>query len=71
MGLLNFVLVAVLTGFMSAIVLSFSTAGIAIMSYRKGLDPCNTTLPASASLGDIVTIIFLIVSVKIVMGLGI
>ncbi len=71
MGLLNFVMISVLTGLMSGVILSFTTASIAIISSRKGLDPDNTTLPSSASIGDVLTIICLLIAVKIVVGLGI
>ncbi|MCD6496505.1 MAG: magnesium transporter [Candidatus Aenigmarchaeota archaeon] len=70
MPLMNFVLICVLTGLMSGVILSFTTSGIAIISYRKGLDPDNVTLPAAASIGDIITIICLIISVNFVVGLG-
>jgi cation transporter-like permease len=50
--------------------LSFTTAGIAIFSCRHGLDPDNTTLPSSASIGDVITIICLLVAVRLVVGLG-
>lgn len=71
MGLLNFVLISIITGIMSGVVLSVITAGIAIFSCRYGLDPDNTTLPSSASIGDIITIISLLVAVRFVIGLGI
>jgi mgtE-like transporter len=70
MSLINFMLISVLTGFLSGFILSFMTSGIAIISYRKGLDPDNVTLPAGASIGDVITIICLIMSIRIVMGLG-
>jgi mgtE-like transporter len=71
MGLAGFVTVSVMTGILSGVFLSVVTASIAIFSCRHGLDPDNTTLPSSASIGDIVTIVCLILSVKVVMGLGI
>lgn len=71
MGLINFILISVMTGFLSGVFLSFTTSGIAIFSCRKGLDPDNTTLPSSASIGDIITIICLLFSVRFVLGLGI
>lgn len=71
MGLHNFILISVLTGLMSGVILSFTTASIAIISSRKGLDPDNTTVPSSASIGDVLTIICLLIAVKIVVGLGI
>jgi mgtE-like transporter len=70
MSLINFVLITVITGLMSGVLMSFSTSGIAILSYRHGLDPDNTTLPAAASIGDIITIICLLISIKFVLGLG-
>jgi mgtE-like transporter len=70
MSLANFVLITVITGFTSGIFMSFMTSGIAIMSYRHGLDPDNTTLPAAASIGDIITMICLLMTVKFVLGLG-
>ncbi|UCD03229.1 MAG: magnesium transporter [Candidatus Aenigmatarchaeota archaeon] len=71
MGLTNFVLITVLTGLMSGVLMSFTTSGIAILSYRRGLDPDNTTLPAAASIGDIITIICLLISIRFVLVLGI
>lgn len=70
MSLVNFVLITVMTGLMSGVLMSFTTSGIAIMSYRHGLDPDNTTLPAAASVGDIITMICLLISIKFVLGLG-
>ncbi len=70
MGAVNFVLISVITGFMSGVVLSVLTASIAIISCRRGLDPDNTTLPSSASIGDVITIICLLLAVKFVVGLG-
>jgi mgtE-like transporter len=70
MGLWNFVLISLMTGFLSGVILSFTTSGIAIISYRKGLDPDNITLPAGASIGDVITIICLLISVRFVLGLG-
>ena len=71
MSLANFVLITVITGLMSGVLMSFTTSGIAIFSYRHGLDPDNTTLPAAASIGDIITMVCLLMTVKLVMGLGI
>lgn len=70
MALINFILISVIAGVSSGIVLSFITAGIAIYSYRRGLDPDNTTLPSGASIGDVITIICLLLAVKFVVGLG-
>jgi len=71
MSVWNFVLITVMTGLMSGVLMSFTTSGIAVLSYRHGLDPDNVTLPAAASLGDIITIICLLISIKFVLGLGI
>ncbi len=71
MSVWGFMSVSVLTGVMSGSILSFMTSGIAIISYRKGLDPDNITLPAGASIGDVVTIICLLLAVRLIMGLGI
>lgn len=70
MPLINFVLICVMTGLLSGVILSFTTSGIAIISYGKGLDPDNVTLPAAASIGDVITMIILLLSVKFVLGLG-
>jgi mgtE-like transporter len=70
MGVINFVLISVITGLLSGVILSLITAGIAIFSCRHGLDPDNTTLPSSASIGDVITMVCLLVAVKLVMGLG-
>ncbi len=70
MPMINFMLICVITGLVSGVILSFTTSGIAIISYRKGLDPDNITLPAAASIGDVITMVCLLISVKFVLGLG-
>jgi len=69
-SLVNFILISITTGLLSGVILSLTTSGIAVLSYRKGLDPDNVTLPAAASIGDIITIICLLLSVKFIIGLG-
>jgi mgtE-like transporter len=70
-SLLSFILISVLTGLLSGVILSFTTSGVAIFSCRRGLDPDDVTLPAAASIGDVITIICLLISVRLVLGLGI
>ncbi len=65
----HFMSISMMTGFLSGFILSFMTSGVAVISYRKGLDPDNITLPAGASIGDVITIICLIISIRVVMGI--
>lgn len=67
--LLHFFLISVIAGMLSGIILSFITVGIAVISYRKGLDPDNVTTPSIASMGDIVMILCLLFTVRLVLGI--
>ena len=44
------------------------TVGLAFLSYIRGLDPDNVVIPIVTSIGDIVGVTCLIISIKIVMG---
>jgi len=44
------------------------TIGLAFLSYAKGLDPDNVVIPIVTSVGDVVGVTCLIISIKIVMG---
>jgi cation transporter-like permease len=41
---------------------------LAFLSYIRGLDPDNVVIPIVTSIGDIVGVTCLIISIKIVMG---
>jgi mgtE-like transporter len=71
--LLDLVVVSVLSAFFSSAIMIPSTIGIAIGSYRFGLDPDNVTSPLITVLGDIVTLplIFVCVDIAFMFGLGV
>ncbi len=65
-----FILISVIAGFSSGVVITFIAIGVSEISYRKGLDPDDITTPTISSLGDIVTILCLLLTVKFVLGVG-
>jgi mgtE-like transporter len=44
------------------------TVGLAFLSYIRGLDPDNVVIPIVTSIGDVMGVTCLIISIKIVMG---
>jgi len=65
-GVLELMAIAVLAGFLSALILAFLTVLVAIMSYARGWDPDNVTSPTMASIGDFVTIACIYLAVLLV-----
>ncbi len=68
---LAFFLIAVTTGVLSGLVMMMLAIFISSFSYKRGLDPDDVTTPTIGAAGDIITIIFLFLVVKLVLGLGI
>ena len=63
-GLIGLVTISFVSGIMAAITQVTITIIVSFTSYRRGLDPDNVTIPAMATIGDIlgVTYIFLVAS---------
>jgi mgtE-like transporter len=68
---LAFALISVITGFSSGFLLIFLAIFISGLSYRKGLDPDDVTSPTIGAAGDIITVVCLFLTVRLVLGLGI
>jgi mgtE-like transporter len=66
---LNFVAlmsIAVVAGFVSGVILAGLTVFISIASYERGWDPDNITAPLMATIGDLVTMISIYLTVLLV-----
>jgi mgtE-like transporter len=63
-GLIGLVVISFVSGILAATTQVTITIVVAFTSYRRGLDPDNITIPAMATIGDIlgVTYIFLVAS---------
>ncbi|MFX0096168.1 MAG: magnesium transporter [Candidatus Hodarchaeota archaeon] len=70
LSLLGFVLIALLTAFFSGITQIAITVLVALYSAHKGLDPDNITIPVLATLGDVFTVFYLLIVVRIVVWAG-
>jgi mgtE-like transporter len=70
-SLYAFLLISLISGVTSGAILSFVAVLVSFMSYNRGLDPDDVTTPSIGSIGDIVTVICLFITVKFVLGLGI
>ncbi|MCD6590766.1 MAG: magnesium transporter [Candidatus Aenigmarchaeota archaeon] len=70
MSFLAFVFISLVSGTLSGIFLTFLTAFIAILTYNRGWDPDNITTPLAATLGDITMVLFLLLTVKLTIWVG-
>ncbi|HIE30930.1 MAG TPA: divalent cation transporter [Methanosarcinales archaeon] len=65
-GIPVLVAIAVFSGVLSGVILSAIAVVMTIGAFRRGLDPDNITTPALGTLGDIVTMFMISLSVKVV-----
>ena len=65
-GVVALTSIALITGLLAGIALSLLTFYFAVMVYRRGLDPDNVLAPSLATVGDVFTIICLLIAVRIV-----
>ncbi|MGB4282271.1 MAG: magnesium transporter, partial [Methanosarcina thermophila] len=68
-GVLKLTLICVISAFTSGIILSIIAALLAIGMFRFGFDPDNVVTPSIATLGDIVSMLMLFISAKLVVML--
>ncbi|RLJ00354.1 MAG: hypothetical protein DRP03_00465 [Candidatus Aenigmatarchaeota archaeon] len=59
-------LISLISGIIAGVVLTFLTIFIAFLSFRRGMDPDDITIPFVATIGDIFTIFSLIVAIGVV-----
>lgn len=64
--LIYLVLTSFIAGFTSGILLSFITVGVVLIAFRRGYDPDNITGPSLATMGDVITMLCLFGSAKLV-----
>ena len=65
-GVLALVAIAVFAGISSGLILSVIAVLITIGAFRHGIDPDNITTPALGTLGDVVTMLMVFCSAKVV-----
>ncbi|WP_094228573.1 magnesium transporter [Methanolobus psychrotolerans] len=68
-GAFTLILIAVIAGVTSGLILSFVAVLLALGMFRFGFDPDNVVTPAIATIGDIVSMIMLFLSAKVVLML--
>ena len=64
--LLKIIFITVLSGSVSAVILTTLTIGIIYLVFKRGYDPDNITGPALATFGDIITMFCIFISVSII-----
>jgi mgtE-like transporter len=69
-GFASFLIIAVIAGFSSGIVMTFLAIFIVRFSYKRGLDPDDVTAPSIGTIGDMITIACLFLTVKLVVLVG-
>jgi len=65
-NIFHLTLIALIAGTMAGVLLSGLTISIALITYSKGLDPDNVLAPSLATVGDILTVLCLVVSIKLI-----
>jgi len=65
-SVMDLTLISLLAGTIAGIVLTILSALLAIVTYSKGLDPDNMLAPSLATVGDIITVLCLLLAVRIV-----
>ena len=64
--ILRLTTVALLAGFISALILALLTVGISVFTYIHGWDPDNITSPAMSTIGDLFTVVCIYLAVLLV-----
>ena len=67
MGIIKFILIPMIAGFLSDIFIMVLTSSIAFLSFRKGHDPDNILMPSATSISDVFSILALFLTVKVFM----
>ena len=64
--LIPLILIGAISGFLAGIVLAFLTIFLAFISFRKGYDMDNIICPGLATVGDVITVLILYLTVMVV-----
>lgn len=70
LSIFGFILIALLTAFLSGVTQITITVLVALYSAYRGLDPDNITIPILATLGDVLTVFYLLIVVRLVIFAG-
>jgi mgtE-like transporter len=68
-GIFKLVLICAISALTSGVILSFVAVLLAIGTFRFGFDPDNVVTPSIATIGDIVSMLMLFLSAKLVVML--
>ena len=60
------VLISFFSGSLAGVIISLLTVSLALLTYSKGYDPDNILAPSLATIGDIITVLCLLFSIKVV-----
>ena len=67
-SIVDLVLIAFISGVLSSTILSLLTVAVAFIGFKRGLDPDNVISPTIATLGDLLTILFLFMTAAFIGG---
>lgn len=70
-SLISLILVAVTAAFIASLFLTSITITIVVVSFSKGLDPDNVTAPLLTTVGDIISIFCIYITVLLLGSLGV
>jgi len=65
-SIIQLTLISLVAGTLSGIIMTIFTILLAIYTYSKGLDPDNVLMPSLSTVGDIITVFCLLISVKLI-----
>lgn len=68
-SIFDLTLIALLAGTFAGMLLSGLTVSLALLTYSRGYDPDNVLAPSLATVGDIITVLCLLVSIRVVAGI--
>ena len=68
-GFLGLVAISFISGTLAAVSQVTFTIIVSFASYRKGIDPDNVTIPAMATIGDILGITYLFIVASLLGGI--
>lgn len=68
-SIIQLTMISLMTGTTAGALLAVLTVSVALFTYSKGYDPDNVLAPSLATIGDIITVVCLIASIKLTIWL--
>jgi len=65
-SILQLTLISLIAGTLAGIILTVMTVYLAIVTFAKGFDPDNILMPSLSTVGDIITVLCLLIAIKFV-----